>query len=308
MNAPLASYEDAPLFDGRKIVATLFARRWLLIVCGFLSALAFGVIAFTMDPVYRSSVVLVPVDRSGAGLGGALGRLDGLASVIGLGMGARGNDTAEAIAVLESREFNEKFIVKYQLLPRLFQDKWDAQNKRWNLPAGKEPTLAKAFKRFDEGIREVIQDRKTGLVTIQVDWKDRNEAATWSNLLVSELNAEMRKRAVVDADASQVFLEKELAQTGTVATRDAISRLIESQIKQRMLANVTQEYAFRVVDRALPPDAGDVLRPRKFRLIAIGGVVGFALAALWILVSGSLRGAISRPGGGRDGVSPDAQP
>ncbi len=38
---------------------------------------------------------------------------------------------------------------------------------------------------------------------------------------------------------------------------------MEAQINQRMIANVTQEYALRVVDRALPADPKDVLRPEQ---------------------------------------------
>jgi LPS O-antigen subunit length determinant protein (WzzB/FepE family) len=132
-------------------------------------------------------------------------------------------------------------------------------------------------------------------VTLNIQWRNRNEAADWANELVNRLNVEMRERAIRNASASVQYLEKELETTGTVATRDAISRLMEAQIKQRMLANVTTEYAFRIVDRAIPPDSDDVLRPRKMRLIALGAFLGMTLAALWVLVSGSLRPRAAGP-------------
>ena len=89
------------------------------------------------------------------------------------------------------------------------------------------------------------------------------------------------------------FLEKELASTDLVEARAAINRLIEEQIKQRMLASVSQEYAFRTVGRALPPDADDFVSPRRLLLVVGGTALGFALGSALALVLA----ARSRPGG-----------
>jgi len=120
-------------------------------------------------------------------------------------------------------------------------------------------------------------------LTLQIDWRDRSEAARWVNEIAARLNAEMRARAIEQADASVSFLEKELGTTSTVEIRDSINRLIEAQIKQRMLANVTREYAFRVVDRALPSDADDPVRPQKLMLFVLGPVVGLVLGIVAVL-------------------------
>jgi uncharacterized protein involved in exopolysaccharide biosynthesis len=296
MSTPNPAYEDAPLLDLGKIVRKLLAKRWWLAGGFMLGAVIAGIIAFTMRPIYRGTVILAPVTiNSSEGLSGALGQLGGLASVVGMNLGGGGADTQEAMAVLQSRELTERFIQDKNLLPRFFDDKWDAGAKKWTVAIDKQPTLGKAFKYFDTKVRDVSQDRKTRLVTLNIQWRNRNEAADWANELVNRLNVEMRERAIRNASASVQYLEKELETTGTVATRDAISRLMEAQIKQRMLANVTTEYAFRIVDRAIPPDSDDVVRPRKMRLIALGAFLGMTLAALWVLVSGSLRPRAAGP-------------
>jgi uncharacterized protein involved in exopolysaccharide biosynthesis len=289
MNSP-DQFEDAPLLDLRKIVATLFARRWWLVGATLAGAVIGGVIGFTTTPVFRGTAILAPVNLNQAdGLGGALGQLGGLASVVGLNLGGSGTDAEEAMAVIRSREFSERFIVDHDLLPRFFPAKWDAANKKWKVPEEERPTLGRAFKYFDTKVRSISQDRKTHLVTLRIDWIDRKEAADWANELVNRLNVEMRARATANANASVTYLEKELEATNVVATRDAISRLVEAQVKQRMLANVTQEYAFRIVDRAMPADRDDKVKPHKAQLIAVFGLGGFFVAALWVLVSGSLR-------------------
>ena len=253
----------------------------------------FAAVAFLMTPVYRATTILVPASngRSVEGLGSALDQLGGLASIAGITLGNKGSDTEEALAVLRSREFTERFINERGLMPKLFSSKWDAQGGKWKVPERSQPTPAKAYRYFSKKIRSITQDRKTGLVTLQIDWTDRQEAAAWANELATRLNEEMRSRAIANADASVGFLEKELQRTSTVETREAISRLMEAQVKQRMLANVTHEYAFRIVDKALPPDADDPVRPQKVAMLLAGPAVGLVLAILWIFVASHFRNA-----------------
>jgi len=91
------------------------------------------------------------------------------------------------------------------------------------------------------------------------------------------------------------YLERELTNTSTLGTREAINRLIEAQIKQRMLANVTLEFAFRVVDPATVADADDPVRPQKFLLFLLGPIVGFSLGVFAILAFEWLRQGTGRP-------------
>ena len=171
------------------------------------------------------------------------------------------------------------------LIPLFYPEKWDSEKQRWNVPQNKQPTAATAFKFFDRRVRSVTQDKKTGLVTLQVEWKDPQRAADWANELVRRLNAEMRRRALSEANASLGYLEKELSGTNAVETRGAINRLIETQINRRMLANVTEQFAFRVVDPALPPDLSDKVRPKKALMIIVGGCLGGLLACLMVLLT-----------------------
>jgi hypothetical protein len=221
-------------------------------------------------------------------------QLGALAAVAGLEIGNRNSETEEALAVLRSREFTENFISANNLMPELFPEKWSQHTGTWKVDAENRPTLGRAYRIFNKKIRSVIQDKKTGLVTLQIDWRDRQEAAFWANDLVQRLNAEMRSRAITKAEASVSFLEKELQTTSIAEVRVAISRLLETEIKQRMLANVTHDYSFNVVDRALPADADDPERPKRLALLIAGPFVGFGIGAIGAMVS-SLRRSGSAP-------------
>jgi uncharacterized protein involved in exopolysaccharide biosynthesis len=257
--------------DFRRVFVQLVAKRWWVAasVIGFGAACA--AIEFLSTPTYRAVVVMEPtVTERGAdimGLGSS--QLGGLASIAGLALGPKDAETEEAIAVLESREFTDKFIASKQLMPKLFASKWNSVTGTWKVGPAKQPTQSRAYKFFQQ-IRSVVRDRKAGLVTLEIDWRDREEAAQWANELVMLLNLEMRSRAIARADASMSFLQKELQTTTTVEGRGAISRLMETQLKQRMLANVTPDYSFRVIDRAVPADRDDPVWPRK-RVLLVGG-------------------------------------
>jgi uncharacterized protein involved in exopolysaccharide biosynthesis len=267
------------IVDGGLLATVLWARRSLIVAFAIVGTGAFAALAFLSPPVYRASAVLVPASPDRNALGGsissALGSMGGLASLAGIDLSAGNSAIEETLAVLQSREFTQVFIADHNLMPELYADIWDSASKTWKVSPKKQPTPAKAFRVFDK-IRTIRKSEKTGLITLQIDWRDRVEAAAWVNALVAALNTEMRTRAIEQSDASLGYLQKELAATSDIGTREAVNRLIEGQIKQRMLANVTQEYSLRFVDKALVADADDPVGPKKILLMVIGLFLGLA--------------------------------
>ena len=291
--------------DLHTLVTVLWERRRLILVFMAAGLLAFGSIAFLMRPVYRATTVFIASGtgkNDTGGLGSLLDSVGGLASQAGINLSPTDADIEEAVAVLKSRQLALSFINEKNLMPELFDRKWDAVNKRWKVPPDKQPTPLRAWKKFDNDIRDVTRDKKTGLITLQIDWRDRTEAAGWANELVRRVNAEMRARAISKADASLMFLQKELEITTEVNTRDAISKLIASQEKQRMLANVTPDYSFRIVDPAIPPAQDDPLKPKKLVLLLAGPLAGFVAGAAWVLLLRTLRPSTRRRPAVPDGV------
>jgi uncharacterized protein involved in exopolysaccharide biosynthesis len=289
MSAPTQEFPFDEPVDFTALYARLRSRRWWSFASVLSFSIIFAAIAFLTTPVYRATVVLAPANTEhGTNAFGPSSALGGLAS--GLGLGPKDLETEEALSVLRSREFTEKFVEDLQLMPKLFAKKWDSTTGSWRAEVSKPPTLARAYKYFNEKIRSVIEDKKTGLITVQIDWTNRDDAAAWANELVLRLNAEMRARAIAKADGFKKFLDKEAETASTVEARDAISRLMEVQVKQRMLASVVQDYSFRVVDRAIPADIDDPVWPKKWLLIISGVMLGLAVGVVGTLVFDSSRG------------------
>jgi uncharacterized protein involved in exopolysaccharide biosynthesis len=261
--------------------------RWTvgLTIIGGLLALGGS---FLIEPQYRAEArvsVVMDVDRTGGGaIGGAFG---GLASLAGI-QTQTPRERAESLAMLASRSLGEDFLVRENLMPDLFPDRWDAKSGKWIPENGEtEPNIRDAFKIFARDVRVIQEDQQTGLVVVGMLWRDPARAADLTNKYVALANATMRARTIDESRASLQFLDVELGKTESIAVRESISRLVEQQTKAIMLANVRRDYAFKVIDPAVTPAPDDLARPRRLLMASVGALLGMALGVFL----GILRGA-----------------
>jgi uncharacterized protein involved in exopolysaccharide biosynthesis len=211
-----------------------------------------------------------------------LANLGGLAELAGVSLLGSGS-TSEPIAVLRSRDLIREFIQRNDLLPVLYASKWDASTGLWKSTSpSRQPDLRDGVKFIQERILSVLEDKKTGLVTIGVDWKDPNLAAAWANQLIDLVNTRMRERTLAEADANIAYLRNQLGTTTETNLQQAISRVLENELQKATLARGNKEYAFRVVDR--PDVPKHRYSPNRSLTVAlgflVGGIVGVCAIAL----------------------------
>ncbi len=253
--------------------------------------------ALLMTPVYRAQAVVVPREDSAAGALGRsiMGQLGGLAGLAG-GMLPAGANEAETLATLRSRALTERFIEERNLLPVLFEEQWDAGRGAWlETDPRRVPTLRDGFRVFDRQVRTVAEDRKTGLVTVAVDWKDPAVAADWANGIVALANETLRQRAIQEATDTLAYLDRELGRTEKVELRTSMFQLVEAQQKTLMLANTRPDYALRVIDPAVTPGPRDRLRPKRAVMSIVATGLGGLLGCVMALVLASRRRGRTAP-------------
>jgi uncharacterized protein involved in exopolysaccharide biosynthesis len=292
------SRESGDEIDLRELWRALVRQRWIVLLTVLVLTGVTGIYALLATPVYRAEVIMVPAggeDRTT--LAGLSGQLGGLASLAGIDLAGSDSEVEVSVATLRSREFTDAFISDHQLLPVLFCREWDAQAGVWRVDDPKDiPSPWDAYRLFDRKVRAIHQDKKTGLVTLRIHWKDRVLAARWANELVQRVNRYRQQEAIEEAERSIAYLHEQLKKTHVVELQQAIYRLIEAQTKKIMLANVREQYAFKVIDAAVAPDEDDYVKPNRPLVLGLGFVGGLLLGVMAALVrdrSGVPEGAVA---------------
>lgn len=268
----------------------LWAGKLLILACTFVASVVAISYALVATEVYEAKVVLLPADEEkGGGLSALAGQFGGLAALAGVNLPSAGGGTsAEAIEVLKSRRFTLAYIEENNLLPVLFAKEWDRENKVWlNSSQDEQPTLLQANELFSKEVRSVSTDKKSGVVTLTIRWTTPQLAALWANDLAVRLNSEMRERAVEDATRSINYLNEQLQQTSIVELQEAIYRLIEAQTKSIMLANVREQFAFKVIDPAVVPEKP--VEPKRSLIAVLGFMLGGMVGVLAVFLRHAIR-------------------
>lgn len=261
----------------REIARMLGRSKWLVSGLSLGCAIAAGVLAFNTPNKYDANLLLSPVtsNTTAGRLANSASQIGGLASLIGVNIGNDSNK-AESIAFLQSEALTEQFIRKNDLLPVLYADRWSAAQKKWTVtdPA-KVPTLWKANLKF-QGIRTVLEDKKSGLVKLTISWTDPVVAARWANDLVKLANDTLRLRAINESQQHISYLNTEVANTDLAPIRTAIYSVLESEIKNVMMARGPGDYALKVIDPAVAPEIKS--GPKRSLWVLGGAVAGFLIA------------------------------
>lgn len=270
--------------DAANDLATFGSELWaswrILLATALLGGVIAAGVSLILPAKFRAQALVAPVTQ-GAGSGGPLKQLGGLAALAGIDLGSAGGRKEESLATLNSMGFARDFIQAENLVPVLYAERWDAQAKRWRV-GETPPTLGMAVKRFTNDVVSISDDHKTSFVTITVDWYSPELAARWANRMIEMVNERLRADATRSAEHSIEYLNKELAKTSVVEIRQAIYRLSEEQVNNAMLASVQREYAFRFIDAAVPPETK--FSPKRAVMAAVGAAAGLFIGALIVFV------------------------
>jgi uncharacterized protein involved in exopolysaccharide biosynthesis len=273
---PAAVVPVTDSFDWQSLLMRLKRGKWLVAGSTLLLATAFGFLAIFSVRMYRAETVVAIVEEDGAAIsGGVSGQLGRLAGLAGLNIGGGSTNRLELLAFLSSRQLAATFIEREQLMPLLFPERWDSGAKAWrtNKVTG-EPTMDEAVSRLRRNVLDIEQDAVSGMVNISVEHRDPAMAASLANAFVAAGNSEMRSRVSREATKGLEFLNRELSTTQNVEIRQAMYELVQRQLNSKMLTSVREEYAYKIVDPAIVPDAKRFVRPLPLVYVAIGAFFG----------------------------------
>jgi uncharacterized protein involved in exopolysaccharide biosynthesis len=264
---PSVTDADAEL-DLSNLSRLMWRNRLLIGLLALVGGAIAATIAFNTATEFRADAVIAPVHEKELGGGGFASQLGALTSLVGVNLGQGGGNGQTADAVMDSRRLVEEFVRRNNLVPLLSGN------------ARKPLTLWLAVKQFKEGVLTVRKDSRRDVTTVSVEWTDAVVAARWANGLVSLANELIRTRAIDDATRNIAYLNSQLAQTNAVELRQALYDIIKNETKTLMLASGRDDYAFEIVDPAVPPERKSGPHRAIMTLIglALGGFLGTVIA------------------------------
>ena len=293
------------VIDIAKYFRDLWKNKVLIILGTGLFVLAGFVYSISLENLYQSNARLYPkqMDNGSAGSLSQLASagLGSVASISGLGFGG-GLSTLDyktqiALETIKSIDFFEEYLYESMLIPLMATTGWERSTNRFvidsNLydieknkwvrdiapPLTAKPSVQEAHREFLLAF-SVDADIETGFITLSMEHYSPYFAKQTLDLMIKSISSKMRSSDVLEAEKAILFLNKQRKINQLVSIEQVFSKLVEEQTKTIMLANVSEDYVFKVVERPFVSELKS--RPNRALICVLFTFVG--LLALIVLV------------------------
>jgi uncharacterized protein involved in exopolysaccharide biosynthesis len=199
MNDPLTSNSQTPELEDDEIslldlaIALGEEKKTLFAFPTVFGAVAVAAALF-MTPIFTAKTVMMPPQQQQSGAASALASLGALAGIAGSAAGIKSPDEMY-VAFLQSVTLQNALIEKFKL------------KERYNAK-----TMIDAQTALKGAVR-ISSDKKSGLLSIEVDDKDPAFAAELANAHVEQLKHMLGQLAVTEAQQRRVFYEQQMLKT-----------------------------------------------------------------------------------------------
>lgn len=283
-----ASYsEGVSLWE---LLVAIWQKKLLVMSAATIFSAGVVFYAISIPDRFRSSIILVASSSQSDGLSGLMAQYGGLAAMAGIELNGGESQVENALTLLESWPFWDDLVSKHNLKPVLMAvEGWNPETKEliydseiydetlgnWRSSdvTGEsfEPTSYEVYK-ASKDILIVSYDKSSGLVTLEVEHYSPVSAQWLVNLLVVELNQAFQAKDLVASKRNISFLEQKAQEVNIAHMKTVFFNLIETEMKKLMLAEVSDEYLFKVVVRSMI--AQEKHSPRRAMICILGGIAG----------------------------------
>ena len=307
-NNSVSANEFDDEIDLRELFGVLWSGKIKIIAITAIFAVGSVFYALSIPNQYKATALLAPAQSDGGGLSSALGQLGGLASLAGVNIGG-GESSESQIAqeIMKSWSFVEKFISDNDLEVEVYaaegwskdsdelyinQDAYDSESGEWLTEDSSgnvaPPTSWQLFETFS-GMLSVSEDKKSGLVSVSIEYYSPQVAKEWLDSYISAINEHMQARQVAKVSNNIDYLKAQIDKTSIAEMREVFYTIIEEQTKNKMVAEASPDYAFVAVSPSMVPE--EKSQPKRALICILGTLLGGMLSVLLVLVGHYARGS-----------------
>ncbi len=273
------------------IIDILWEKKFKILSFALILSFVIAIYSLTISNKYISSVSLAPTTSQESQSGGISSSLGSLAGLTGISVGGPGfvDKTTLGLEQLRSRKFVGEFLKKYDLYKDLVaSDGWNAKsntltydrkiysikNNNWII----KPSYEESYLAFNS-IFVTNQDLETGVITLSIEHFSPFIAKQWLSWIVEEINSISRVDQIERAESSLNYLKNEIENTKLTEIRSGLTNLALSQHEKIMIAKVTPEYLFKIIDPPYLPEYKS--SPRRSVLTVLGFFLGLFISVLY---------------------------
>ncbi len=278
------------LFD---LIHILWIKKIFIGLTVIIFSLGTILYALSIPNEYRAESKLAFTQSSGESL--SSGVLGGLASMTGydLGSSSQVDESAVAIEIMTSWNFIDEFINDNSLQVDLFASVgWDAEENKIVIDTSRydedksewlvtKPTSYEMYDGFLNRLT-VAPDYKTGFVSISFDHFSPYFAASVLDKYIESINLFMTERKLDQTDENLRYLNLQLNETTNNEMENVFFSLIQEQVKEKMIALATPDYALKYIYRPMVPERK--FKPERSIMVILGTLLGFIISAITVLI------------------------
>lgn len=247
------------LFD---LVKVILKNLKFIGIFVFIIVVFTAIISLIMTPTYESKAVIIP--------SGVISKDTGAASFLATQFGIAppaSPISSEIVNLLKSNILKERIIKRYDLLKLLLGDKYKRDEDENKL-------IWKGIRTLNN-MTKINFVQKDNIVEITIGYKDPRIARDLVSYTLTELTDYMSGEAKRVAETNKKYLESQIEKTSDPFIRSKLYGLIAQQLETAMMAEVKENFAFKVLDAPRVPDRRS--KPKRTQMVLIAFVVSIFL-------------------------------
>jgi len=287
--------------DLRELFTALYDKRVtiLFITLGFI---VFSLLyAYTAPVKFQSTSISIPADSSANSMPQSS---SGIAALAGLDLKGKSSPVPKLVASLQSRDFlnhllefdgvyeNLVAFKEYDADSRtvLFNEKiFNSEKGEWI--EGKKPSKYQAYLSYKNKL-SVTNPKLTNFINLEMEHGSPIFAKNFLDLVIQEINEISRQQDLNQSSEALDYLYGQLESVQQSDVQVAISQIIESQLKKQMLANISANYALKIIDS--PYEAEMKSSPNRKNILIAWTFIGFLIGIFYVLTHHYLNKNLSR--------------
>jgi len=283
-----------------ELIDVLWLNKKFIVTFTTFAALISVLYSLSLTNIYTAQTLIAPTTSSKTT--SLLSQYGGLASMAGVNLpkGGSENQLDIALNLFNSKKLLKRLMLYESFLPDLLAAKswnmqtniitydpalYDQKNNKWvrkvSLPYKQIPSSQEALKKFSRLV-SISQDKKSQLVTLNVDHLSPVVAQQWSLWIVKDINGILANMEINNSQASIDYLNNQIKITPYSELRTMFYKLIQESTQTMMLAAVNPEYVLTTIDPPVIPEIKS--QPKRLSICILGILLGGMLSILIILV------------------------